>query len=180
MGNFTGYFNNYSQRQFFESHYEDVSEPLKEYNVGNNGSMAETQSSESLLGVKINGKWGWVNSNNMFIIQPIYDAGFVTCYNGIILLQKNGKWGGIFRASGSTAFSFDYHYLDHAHGSTYVVQNSFSKCALVKPGDRFLTGFDYIGFSVYHQGSVTEFVKPGFFGFGESRGHIDLETGREL
>lgn len=34
MSNFKNYFKNDSQRYYFESRYEDVSEPLKEYNVG--------------------------------------------------------------------------------------------------------------------------------------------------
>ena len=177
MGNFSNFFNNYSQRSYFESRYENVSEPLKEYTVGFDNLLHETCTSESLLGVKINGKWGWVDSNNMFVIQPLYDSGFVTCYDGIIILQKNGRWGGVYRGNGSSAFSFKYEYLGHAYGSTYVAHNA-NRCALVKPGDRMLTGYTYKGFSRYYRGSVTEYVKPGFF--SDSTGYIDLETGREL
>lgn len=178
MGYFTDFFNNYSIRSYFESRYEDISEPLKEYNVRYDGSLIETSSSESLLGVKKNGKWGWVDSNNRFVIQPEYDSGFVVCFDGIIILQKYGKWGGLYRRNLSTAFSFKYDYLGHAYDETYIVHNSGGKCALVKPGDRMLTGYNYIGFSKYNNGSITEYVKSGFF--GESRGRIDLSTGREL
>lgn len=178
MGDFKNFFNNDTQRFFFESHYDDVSEPLKEFMVGNNGSMYETSTSQTLLGVKINGKWGWVDSNNMFVIKPIYDSGFVTCYNGVIIMQKNGDWGGIYRENGLIAFSFRYNHLGHAYGNTYVAYNAFNKCALVQPGDNMLTGFDYRGFSVYNNGNVTEYVKSSFF--GESKGLIDLETGFEL
>lgn len=41
-----------------------------------------------------------------------------------------------------------------------------------------LTSYSYIGFSNYNRGAITEYVKSGFF--GESRGNINLETGREL
>ena len=178
MGNFRNYFSNETQKIFFESYYEDISEPLKEYIVGSDGSLHETPTSQTLLGVKRNGKWGCVDSNNMFIIQPIYDSGFVTCYDGIIVMQKNGDWGGLYRYDGATAFSFKYHHLSYAYGSTYVARNRFNRCALVKPDDRMLTGFDYKGFSNYNQGNITEFVKSGFF--GDSKGYIDLNTGIEL
>ena len=178
MGNFKNFFNNDTQRFFFESHYEDISEPLKEFTVGNDGSMYEISTSQTLLGVRKNGKWGWVDSNNMFVIQPIYDSGFVTCYNGVIIMQKHGEWGGIYRKNQLIAFSYKYAHLSHAYGNTYVARNSINKCALVKPGDKMLTGFNYKGFSVYNNGNVTEYVKSGFF--GESKGFIDLETGIEL
>lgn len=178
MGFFSNYFNNYDLRNYFESCYEDVSEPLKEYIVNNDGSLTETCTSDSLLGVCVNGKWGWVDMNNMFVIQPIYDSGFITCYNGIVVLQKNGQWGGLYRQNTATAFSFKYQYLGHAYGSTYTAQNYSNKLALVKPGDRLLTDFVYIGFSKYNVGSITEFVKSGFW--GETRGRINLDTGREL
>ncbi len=178
MADFRNYYDNFSQQSFFESHYDDVSEPLKEYIVEDDGSLTETSTSKTLLGVKRNGKWGWVDANNMFVIQPLYDTGFVTCYNGIMLPQKNGQWGGIYRRNGSIAFSFRYSHLSYAYRDTYVARNSSDKCALVRPGDQMLTGYNYIGFSTYNQGRRTEYVKAGFF--GQSRGYIDLETGREL
>ncbi len=178
MADFRNYYNNSSQRLYFESHYEDVSEPLKEYIVEDDGSLTETSTSRTLLGVKKNGKWGWVDANNMFVIQPLYDTGFVTCYNGIITVQKNNKWGGFYRRDESMAFAFRYSDLNYAYKNTYVAHNDNGKCALVRPGDQMLTGFNYIGFSTYNQGRRTEYVKGGFF--GQSRGYIDLETGREL
>lgn len=178
MKNFKDYFDNADLRFFFESHYEDVSEPLKEFIVENDGNMYETSTSQTLLGVKKGDKWGWVDSNNMFVIQPIYDNGFVTCYNGVIIMQKHGEWGGIYRKNGLAAFSFKYKHLSHAYCNTYVARNALNKCALVKPGDNMLTEFKFKGFSVYNNGNVTEYVKAGFF--GESKGLIDLETGIEL
>lgn len=178
MGSFKNYYKNDSQRLFFESHYEDVSEPLKEYTVGDNDSLYQTATSETLLGVKKNGKWGWVDSNNMFVIQPEYDSGFVTCFNGIITLAKNRSWGGIYRKNGSVAFSFRYNHLSHAYGETHIARNSNDKCALIKPVDRMLTNYSYIGFLENNGKRITGYVKSGFFGV--SRGYIDLETGREL
>jgi len=178
MENFKNYYNDYALRNYFESHYEDVSEPLKEYHVCNDGSLLKTPTSETLLGVRKNGKWGWVDANNMFVIQPMYDSGFVTCYDGIIAMEKNGQWGGIYRKNGSTAFSFIYSYLGYAYGGTYIAHNSSNKCALVKPGDKMLTGYNYVGFSKNNQGNITEYVKSGLF--GQIRGRIDLNTGREL
>ena len=178
MGYFSNYFKDFTQQLFFEPIYDEISEPLKEYSVEYDNSLRQTPTSDSLLGVKMNGKWGWVDSNNCFVLLPLYDSGFVTCYNGIILLQKDGKWGGIYRNNGAIAFSFKYDRLGHAYNETYVAHNSNNRCALVKPGDRMLTGYNYIGFSIYNHGSITEYVKTGFWGV--SRGNIDLNTGREL
>ena len=136
--------------------------------------MYEISTSQTLLGERKNGKWGWVDSNNVFVIQPIYDSGFVTCFNGIIIMQKHGEWGGIYRKNELIVFSFKYAHLSHAYGKTYVARNSFNKCALVKSGDNMLTGFNYKGFSVYNNGNVTKYVKSRFL--GESKGFIDFRN----
>lgn len=164
----------------YKYRYDDVSEPLKEYKVGLDGSLTETSTSCSLLGVEKNGKWGWINTSDVFVIPALYDSGFVGCYNGIIELQKNGKWGGIYRDNPSElAFSFRYHYLSSFYRDTYVAFNSNDMCALVKPGDVLLTEYKYKGFSKYNRGNVTEYVRSGFLG-REVHGDIDLNTGREL
>lgn len=110
MGSFSNYWHNFEQQHYFETHYEEVSEPLKEYNVYDGGRLEETYTSETLLGVKKNGKWGWVDYNDRFVIEPIYDTGFITCYNGYVFLRKNGKWGGLRRSDFSKTFSFIYDY----------------------------------------------------------------------
>lgn len=178
MSDYKNFYNNDSKKYYFESHYEDISEPLKEYNVGDDGSLYKTATSETLLGVKKNGKWGWVDANNMFVIQPMYDFGFVTCYNGIIVLTKNGLWGGVYRRDESIAFSFRYFHLSYAYRDTYVAWNDKERCALVKPIDRMLTSFKYKGISQYNKDNITEYLKCGIW--GDVTGLIDLETGKEL
>lgn len=164
----------------YKSQFDDVSEPLKEYLVGQDGSLTETSSSCSLLGVEKNGKWGWIDTSGAFVIPAIYDSGFAGCYNGIIELQKNGKWGAIYRDNPSEqAFSFKYNYLSSFYRDTYCAFNSNDMCALVKPGDVLLTEYKYKGFSKYNSGNITEYVRSGFLGL-EVRGKIDLNTGREL
>ena len=170
----------YSQEWPFEvpSNLEDVSEPLKEYSVGYDDSLS-LEREPWLLGIKVNGKWGWINKSGRFIIQAEYDEGFVTAYNGILILKKNGYYGGLYLSDFSKAFSFRYNQLVHAYKRTYVAFNSSRMCALVQPGDNMLTNYSYLGFSQYHQGSVTEFIKKGFWG-NQVAGRIDLDTGREL
>ena len=170
----------YSTEWPFEvpSNYQDVSEPLKEYTVESDGSLTLNREPR-LLGVKVNDKWGWIDKSGRFVIPASYDTGFVLCYNGIIILEKNGRYGGLYINGFSEAFSFNYHHLSLAYGQTYVARNSSGMCALVQPGDRMLTGYNYIGFSQYNQGSVTEFVKRNILGI-KTEGRIDLNTGREL
>ena len=170
----------YSDEWPFEvpSNLQDVSEPLKEYKVGSDGSLT-LQREPWLLGVKVEGKWGWINKEGRFIIPPIYDYGFVLCYNDIIILEKNGKYGGLFSNGFQEAFEFKYNHLSYAYGKTYVARNNSDMCALVQPGDKMLTGFNYIGFMQPNGTPYTEFVKKGFLG-NRVTGRIDLSTGREL
>lgn len=170
----------YSHEWPFEvpSNLQDVSEPLKEYSVHPDGSLSLDRE-PWLLGVKVNGKWGWINKAGRYIIPSEYDEGFVVCYNGIILLNKNGLCGGLYINNLATAFSFKYNELIYVYGKTYVAFNSSRKCALVQPGDRMLTDFDYLGFSIYNTGNITGFVKESFWG-SKVEGKIDLNTGREL
>lgn len=171
---------NHSDVSRYSYKFDDVSEPLKEYSVGLDGSLTEISSSCTLLGVEKNGKWGWINTSGTFVIPAVYDSGFVVCYNGIIVLQKNGKWGAIYRDNPSElAFSFKYNYLSSFYRDTYVAYDNNSMCALVKPGDIYLTDYKYKGFSKYNRGNVTEYVRSGFLG-REVRGDIDLNTGREI
>ena len=136
---------NLRMKNYFESKYEDISEPLKEFTVHLDGSMTEI-CEPKLLGVKKNGKWGWVNASDQFVIPAIYDSGFVLCYDGVIILAKDGKYGGLYSSNYTNAFQFKYKYLSYLKGGTYIVTNDSEKQALARPGDRLLTNFDYIGF----------------------------------
>ena len=40
-----------------------------------------------------NGKWGYVNENDEWIIPPIYDAAMYESNGGMYGVSKNGKWG---------------------------------------------------------------------------------------
>ena len=176
---FANYWNDSSLRFRFESRYDDVSEPLAEYRVNSDGSLTKL-GAPTLLGVEKNGKWGWVNINNEFIIPPIFDSGFVLCYNGIIIMKKDGYYGALYRSTLSTAFQFRYTYLSHCYNQTFLAHRSDGLQALVKPGDIQLTDFKYIGLIEYnHRKDVAKYVRNNFFGMQVS-GDINLETGREL
>lgn len=158
--------------------FDDVSEPLKEYRVGLDGSLTETATSCTLLGVEKYGKWGWIDTSGRFVIPAEYDSGFTSVYNGIIVLEKDGKYGALYRNSLTKAFHFRYSWLEHFYNETYVAWNDDERCALLKPGDIPLTHYDYKGFSKYNRGNITEYVKAGIF--GDKHGTIDINTGREL
>ena len=105
----------------YGSRYDDVSEPLKEYKVGLDGSLIELPSSCTLLGVEKYGKWGWIDTSDRFVIPAEYDSGFVLCYNGIIVLQKDEKYGALYRNSLTKAFHFRYSWLEYFYNDTYVI-----------------------------------------------------------
>ena len=170
----------YSDVERYRSWFEDASEPLKEYKVGLDGSLIEESTSCSLLGVKKNGKWGWIDTSETFVIPPKYDSGYAICYNGIIILSDSKhRFGGLYRDTLTLAFQFRYSMLSHAYRDTYVAFNDLDKCALIKPGDVLMTAFKYKGFSKYNRGNITEYVRSGFLGM-EVHGDINLETGREI
>ena len=62
--------------EYFKHKYEDISEPLEEYRVNHDGSLTRIRSPR-YLGVKKNGKWGWIDSSENFVIPAQYDTGFV-------------------------------------------------------------------------------------------------------
>ena len=158
--------------------YEDVSEELKEYIVKDNGDL-ELCGAPTLLGVKKNGKWGWVNIKDEFEIPPLYDNGFVCCYNGIICqIEKDGKYGALYRRDGSVAISFEHCYLTHIYNNTFHSMNNNNLGGLVKPGDIRLTPNIYL-FKNGPYGRYCEFVKWNFWG-RKTEGRIDLETGKEV
>lgn len=173
---FRDFWNNSNTVAYFQSKYEDVSEPLKEYEVHKDGSLTLVREPR-LLGVKKNGKWGWINDSEMFVIPPIYDSGFVLCYDGVILLTKDGLYGGLYSSNFTTAFQFRYYRLSYLKAGTYIARDSSGMQALVRPGDNMLTSYRYVGFLEDYAHRIT-YVRKGFF--GETSGLIDPETGNEL
>ena len=169
---FNNYYNDFSQQSYFETKYEEVSEPLVEYKVCYDGSLEEV--CRTLFGVKKNGKWGWVDSSDRIVIPFEYDSGFVTCYDGVINLERYGKCGGLYRNSLRRAFDFIYDNLSHIYCDTYLGWKG-DKCALIKPGDKRLTDFKYSGFSIYRSGYITEYVRFDFLG-RKITGNIDLRN----
>ncbi|MDY2943877.1 MAG: WG repeat-containing protein [Paludibacteraceae bacterium] len=164
----------------FHFGYEDYSEPLAEYNVLADGQLIPTATSNTLIGVKRNNRWGWIDSENNIILPFVFDSGFVICYDGIIILQKDGKWGGIYRNDLTTAFDFRYGYLSHMYHSTYMASQTLGGLyALLRSGDVFLTDYKYQGFLENGHKRYVYYVRTNIFGM-QVRGEIDLETGREL
>ena len=95
--------------------YEDYGEPLKECRLiqdghchSSDGVLEETETSCTLISVKKNGKCGLIDSNNNVRVPFEYDDLFNICFNGILVLRKNGKFGGLYRHNlNSIAFSFN-------------------------------------------------------------------------
>lgn len=174
MNKFSGNYDNV----MFSGRFEDVSEPLKEYYVNENGSLTETSTSCTLLGVKSkNGRWGWIDTHGAYVIPSEYDSGWILCYNGIIILKKHDRYGGLYRDGLRTAFSFAYDYVGLCYKDVYCVHRG-NYVALMRPGDKRVTGFDYLGITNEHDGPIFGFVKEGFF--GQKTGRINVLTGVEL
>lgn len=155
-----------------------MSEPLHCYKVSLDGTMTDI-CPPYLLGVKKNGMWGFVDVHHNFKVEPQFDNGFGLCYNGILVSQKNGNYGGIFLETGKTAFSFIYQWLGYAYNDTYVARKGEIMCALVKPGDIMLTDFKYLGITRECHNGTAGYLRKSFWG-SDVKGTIDLNTGKEL
>lgn len=157
--------------------YDDYSEELREYNVKDDGTL-ELIGEPTLLGVKKDGKWGWINVEEVFEIPPLYDNGFVCCYNGYIFqIEKDGLFGVLNRRDGTVAISFEHAYLSHIYNTTFLSMNNNGLGGLIKPGNIRLTPTVY-GFKKGAYGRYCEFVKWNSWG-RKTEGRIDLETGKE-
>ena len=180
ISSFNDFFQNSNLVAFFKLLYEDVGEPLKNYVLQEDGFTSIATGEATLLSVKMDGKWGWVDIHNKFVIPPVYDTGWVMCYDGLMIMEKDGKWGGIYLYDQSVAFDFKYHFPpSRVYKDTYLSYNNRNKCALIKPGDIMLTDYKYIGLLNPVTGRYITYVRNNWLG-QEIRGQIDLLTGREL
>lgn len=166
--------------------YDDYGEPLKEFRLiqdhcchNSGGILEEIETSCTLISVRKNGKCGLIDSNNNIKLPFEYDDLFCNCKNGILVLRKNGKFGGLYRYNlNSVAFDFKYDYLGCIYNMTFnALFNGYY--GLLKPGDIQLTGFKYRGFLIHDGGRYTRFDRINFWG-NDIQGQIDLETGEEL
>lgn len=164
----------------FMSAFDDVSEPLHCYSVAldDAGTLTDIRP-PYLLGVKKNGKWGYVDIHHNFVIEPQFDNGFGICYNGILVNQKNGNYGGIYIETGKIAFSFVYQWLGFTYNDTYVARKGEIMCALLKPGDVKLTDFNYLGITNEIHNGTAGYLRKNWLG-NYVKGRIDLNTGKEL
>ena len=128
--------------------------------------------------LKVNGKYGWVDENNNFVIQPLYDSPCARCYNGIVILQKDGWEGGIFLDSGRIALQFIHRQLGWMYKETFQSINSDGTATIIKPGDRQLSSHKYSRFYFNNNERYIHYVRRNFWG-KEIRGVLDLETGEE-
>ena len=131
------------------------------------------------FGVMQNGKWGWVDQSLNFVIQPLYDYGFATCYNGIVTLERGGKKGGLYIDTKLEAFSFKYTMLSLIQGDTYVAKKEGTLAALIRPDDKEITDYKFLGFMEDEGPRHIIYVRKDFLG-REVRGVIDPQTGRDL
>lgn len=170
----------------FIGQYEDYSEAMREFvtDWSDPNNPKDVVVEPSLFGVQINGKWGWIDKHNNLVIPAIYDQTYPFCNNGIIVLEKDGKCGAIYKKDGSIAFDFIYGCIGQVYKDTYLLhkmsdwKSGVPYGALAKPKNRILTSFDYAIYNEPCWSRTRKYAKRDFF--GTSEGTIDLETGKEL
>lgn len=180
LSSFQDFFANKDAVEYFRLKYEDVSEPLMEYEVSLNGSLT-LKRAPWLLGVQKNGRWGWIDTDERFVIPPIYDYGYALCYDSVVILEKGGKYGALYTSDFTKeAFSFRYAYISRENYDTFIVHNSLGLCALAKTGDCLITGYYYLGFLKKQVAPhLLTYARYGLFGV-KLMGEIDLRNGKEV
>ncbi len=93
-----------------------------------------------------NGKWGFVDGNNMVVIPFIYDdAGVFN--NGLCLVNKEGLYGYI-DTIGKEVINIKYRRAERSFCETAIVQNTEGKCGLIDTKNNkgnVILGFEYDG-----------------------------------
>lgn len=157
--------------------YECVSStPLREYEILSDGSLIELPA--KLLAVKVNSKWGWINNKNEFVILPQYDYPVDECFNDILIVEKNGFYGGIYK-NGTEAFKFKYVALHRMYNNTYYARTQGGDSCLIKPGDIVLSDTNYFDFVFNNYQRRIKCSKVNFF-HQKIDVFLDLETGKEI
>ena len=106
---------------------------------------------KGLLAVCLNGKYGYVNEQGNFVIQPQLDMANNFTENGLAPVKQNGKWGYINK-SGVTAIGFDFGSVSELDVMGENIAFSFRNgLAPVKKGD-------YYGIVTTSGESVVNFV----------------------
>ena len=164
-----------------------MGEPLKEYIVvpdiknpeSTLGGILKEVASPSLYSFRKDGKYGWMNSNTEVVIPPEYDSDQSSVYHGLLVLCKNGMYGGLYRKNLTQAFSFKYRFLTHLYNDTHLACDNDGWYFLVKPGDKTITSHKYIGFLKDNGIRYGKFHRRNFWG-NTICGYIDYETGIEI
>ena len=128
---------------------------------------------------EVNGKYGWVDNDGNFIIEPKYDSPCAECYNDIVILEKNGYVGGIFLHNRKIAFKFMYRQLGWMYNETFQSINADGTVILIKPGDIIISQHKYSSFYFNDHQRFIRFVRYGLFR-RIIEGTLDLETGEEV
>lgn len=162
-------------------------EPLKEYIIEPDldnpestlGGILKEVAPPTLHSFRMDGKYGWINSNGEVVIPPEYDSDQSSVYHGVLVLKKNGKYGGYYRKNLTQAFSFKYHFLQHLYNETHLACDDNGWYYLIKPGDKRITSHKYIGFLKDNGIRYGQFRRRNFWGHIIG-GYIDYETGIEI
>jgi hypothetical protein len=104
---------------------------------------------EGLGGVKMNDKWGFIDSSDKIVVPFIYDD--VSPFNeGLSCVLLDGKWG-VIDKTGKNIIPHSYDNLsDFEEG--FAAFNSNGKCGFVNTQNKIITAIDYEYVNPFHEG----------------------------
>lgn len=78
--------------------------------------------------VKVNGKWGYIDENNVEVITPQYDDAFPFYEENFAIVKLNEQWSGIDK-NGVAILQYEYEefepfYNDYFYGPAFRIKNN--------------------------------------------------------
>lgn len=171
---FEDYYTDNTIISYYKNKFDEIGEPLKVFRWNRINEKYDV--SKPYLSVKKNGKWGWINPQCEFIIPAEYDSCFVTCYEGIVELTKNGFEGALNIDTGQIVIPFKYRSITSLFEDIYAVSDHQTGLyAIVKAGPIYMKGHVYSSFRKTSTPYVFEYVKYSYTG-KRIEGRIDVRT----
>lgn len=127
--------------------------------------------SEGMAAVKLDGKWGFIDTNGTVVISPKYDGAY-SFSEGLAAVQSNGKWGYIDK-TGAVVIPFTYAYT-YAFQEGLAVYGQGNYYGYLNKEGKAITNAVYSEASSFQNG-IACVKKDGKYGFIDKEGNALTE-----
>jgi hypothetical protein len=119
-----------------------------------------TDFSEGFAGVKVKGKWGFIDQTGGIVIQPSFDESRWAFFGGLAAVRVHDKWGYI-DVKGKVVITPKFSYAHHFSEDHAVVLVGKAHAVIDKAGRLIASPFEHSGW-VFHEGLLPVKRKSGW------------------